>query len=357
MQLLINGVPFGEPFDQYENTVDAMYVDHNYGSYTFTPGEYTFTFVVTGKNEAAANYNLSLDAIKLMNKEPSITFTGDRTVQQGHSITVSAQVLGLQPFYATGEYVKWSIDSQAAVNGSNKVVSLQSNGLETTVTGFQPGTARLKLMSTIHANAVGYVQITVSEADVPQATIVSLTPVEAETQVGTAPQLPSTVEALYSDHTIANLPVVWDAIQAAQYAQAGAFMVSGGVPGTELLATAHITVVAVQQPSGGDQDEPSTPSAPVTQTTPTPNMEVTITKEEFQHALEQSVDSTLHFERTQAGEANKVEVILPVALLKEAAASQIKQLTLLLAVPKSRFLFKLLAWKSMRRICKLVSVL
>ncbi|WP_052759575.1 Ig-like domain-containing protein [Paenibacillus sp. DMB20] len=72
--------------------------------------------------------------------------------------------------------------------------------------------------------------------------ITSLSPVRVSTVVGTPPIMPSVVTATYSDLTTTEVPVVWDAIEADQYAKAGTFTVSGTVADTELQAVAAVTV-------------------------------------------------------------------------------------------------------------------
>lgn len=75
--------------------------------------------------------------------------------------------------------------------------------------------------------------------------IASFSPVAATVIEKTvAPTLPNTVLAIYSDKTNETLPVVWNTIEPAKYAQAGTFTVEGTVSGTAVKATANITVEA-----------------------------------------------------------------------------------------------------------------
>lgn len=80
--------------------------------------------------------------------------------------------------------------------------------------------------------------------------IISVAPVVVNTEVGKLPVLPSVVTATYSDMTVAEISVVWDAIEAEQYAKAGTFTVMGKVAGTKIqaVATVHVKESPVQTP-------------------------------------------------------------------------------------------------------------
>jgi len=72
--------------------------------------------------------------------------------------------------------------------------------------------------------------------------------VAVSTTIGAAPTLPATVTAIYSDNSQSSMPVVWDAIDASLYENAGSFTVSGTVAGTALRPTATVTVI--EAPAG-----------------------------------------------------------------------------------------------------------
>ncbi|MGG1555152.1 pectinesterase family protein [Paenibacillus ferrarius] len=78
----------------------------------------------------------------------------------------------------------------------------------------------------------------------PVAAIASLPAVQVTTPVGTAPELPSVIDAVYTDGGVRSVPVVWAPVVPAQYAQGGSFSVAGSVPGTTIPATAVVTVRA-----------------------------------------------------------------------------------------------------------------
>lgn len=63
-KLQVNGVDCGSPVDQYTSAI--TYSESYHGQVIIsTPGNYTFKFVITGKNAASSSYGLGLDCIKL----------------------------------------------------------------------------------------------------------------------------------------------------------------------------------------------------------------------------------------------------------------------------------------------------
>lgn len=77
----------------------------------------------------------------------------------------------------------------------------------------------------------------------PGQEVVSVEPIAITTTAGVSPVLPSVVTAVYSDQTTTQVPVVWNSPDASQYAIAGTFQVYGTVAGTDLQATATVTVL------------------------------------------------------------------------------------------------------------------
>lgn len=78
--------------------------------------------------------------------------------------------------------------------------------------------------------------------------IESLGGVEVGTSVGIQPELPSVVNAVYSNKTVQPVPVVWNHIDPVQYSVPGSFTVNGAVYGTTLPAIAKVTVVDPDAP-------------------------------------------------------------------------------------------------------------
>ena len=87
-----------------------------------------------------------------------------------------------------------------------------------------------------------YRLISVSPSTAP-ATITSIPAVTIQTTVGTAPALPATVGAFFSDGSYDQVPVTWGSVNPSQYASTGSFAVNGAVAGTSLNATANVSVV------------------------------------------------------------------------------------------------------------------
>ena len=78
----------------------------------------------------------------------------------------------------------------------------------------------------------------------PDTYAASLSPVSVTTGVGQAPVLPATVPAVYGDGVRRSASVTWDAVDPAQYAQLGTFIVHGTlIDNAATRATATVTVV------------------------------------------------------------------------------------------------------------------
>jgi arabinogalactan endo-1,4-beta-galactosidase len=84
-----------------------------------------------------------------------------------------------------------------------------------------------------------------------QATITSIPALAIQTTVGVAPVLPATVWAFFSDASYNQVPVTWAAVDPSQYAATGTFSVTGTVAGTDLTATATISVVEINYAVNG----------------------------------------------------------------------------------------------------------
>ncbi|MFD0619082.1 endo-alpha-N-acetylgalactosaminidase family protein [Paenibacillus sp. GCM10027629] len=116
----------------------------------------------------------------------------------------------------------------------------------------QPGTF------TVNGTVAGSDEKAVANVTVENSVVVEITsikPVTVSTQRGTAPVLPTTVIALYSDNTEKSVSVSWDHIDETKYSKPGQFTVQGTVNGTNIKATVEVTVT---KKNGGDKD-PGTP--------------------------------------------------------------------------------------------------
>ncbi|MEK8128314.1 Ig-like domain-containing protein [Paenibacillus filicis] len=77
------------------------------------------------------------------------------------------------------------------------------------------------------------------------AVIIRINPIQVLTTKGVAPELPAVVTAVYDDQSTSSQPVIWDLVDASQYAQAGSFVVNGDVAGTSIRASANVTVTEI----------------------------------------------------------------------------------------------------------------
>ncbi|MEY8516902.1 DUF5695 domain-containing protein [Lachnospiraceae bacterium 29-84] len=76
------------------------------------------------------------------------------------------------------------------------------------------------------------------------AEIISAKEPTVVTPVGTAPELPEMVSALYSNGVYELRKVVWEAVDEDSYKEAGQFVVGGTIEGTDVTATVRVIVVA-----------------------------------------------------------------------------------------------------------------
>ena len=104
-------------------------------------------------------------------------------------------------------------------------------------------------------------QVTVWVRSTPPGQINTIDPVQVRTSAGVAPQLPELVTVQYNDGSREMLPVTWDDVDPAQYAEEGTFQVQGTVEGNG-TTTAVATVVV-----GAGGEEPGDTTAPVVSAT------------------------------------------------------------------------------------------
>src|SRR5207253_201756 len=75
----------------------------------------------------------------------------------------------------------------------------------------------------------------------PSVTSIAASTFDVRTTIGTAPSLPATVRAQYSDGYDRDLPIAWATVNPAQYAQRGTFTVAGTAAGRSVTTT--VTVI------------------------------------------------------------------------------------------------------------------
>ncbi|WP_179232720.1 pectinesterase family protein [Paenibacillus rigui] len=86
----------------------------------------------------------------------------------------------------------------------------------------------------------------------PAVAIASIPAIQVMTLAGSAPVLPTVVDAVYTDGTTQKVQVTWEPVAPEQYAQDGTFTVKGTVQGTSIQAAATITVRAGSLLTGPD---------------------------------------------------------------------------------------------------------
>jgi arabinogalactan endo-1,4-beta-galactosidase len=74
------------------------------------------------------------------------------------------------------------------------------------------------------------------------ATISDTYPSKLDAALGETPSLPATVKAAFSDDSIRDVPVTWDALDPSVFATGGEVVVNGTVTGTDMKATLNVAV-------------------------------------------------------------------------------------------------------------------
>ena len=105
-----------------------------------------------------------------------------------------------------------------------------------------PGDAKPGIYEVVAGVGSTVATVTFEVKEETSPVIVSIDEVNVTTEAGTAPVLPAEVTARYSDGSSRDVAVVWDEIDPSQYATAGIFTVEGTVEGTDIKATAVVTV-------------------------------------------------------------------------------------------------------------------
>lgn len=135
-----------------------------------------------------------------------------------------------------------------SIKSSDNVTVIQPDGMIVRPPADQ--IVRLILQVTRDYDGVSAETVPISVLVAGEPQMIGIVPVVVDTEVGTPPVLPTVVTATYSDLTVAEISVVWDRIDAEQYAKAGTFTVTGSVAGTDLqaIATVHVKESPAQTP-------------------------------------------------------------------------------------------------------------
>lgn len=309
-QLYIDGVAQGALIDEYYN--GNLFTGVDLGNVAFTSaGDKKFRLVSTGKNplntvaSSSLPYTMTVDYIKLTPVSAMILDNSKATLEKGES--VNPQVI-FSNIDANSRNLNWSVLSESAPN----VAAVNSTG---NITALNPGTAIVRVSSMVYDLHADF------NVTVKTPVITSIEGIDVKTKVGSAPALPTVVNAVYSDNTKVERAVVWNSIDPAQYAQVGSFTVSGTVYGTSVPAVATITVEP--KPAGGN-DNGGGYIPPVEE--PGKTVKVDVKEEELHTAIENAKDNTVRIDAQPVKEAEEVIVNIPAQQLLILGEKQIEKL-------------------------------
>jgi beta-galactosidase len=126
-----------------------------------------------------------------------------------------------------------------------------------------------KTAGEIVVNATGYnvapdstKVFAVSDIDPISTAIIGIQPVIVESKPGIAPELPSTVTVIQKNGEQREVPVTWNQVNPAQYANTGSFTVNGTVQETSIKASATVSIVGVSRVNGSITVKTSVGTAP-----------------------------------------------------------------------------------------------
>ena len=179
------------------------------------------TFQVDGTVEGT-DLTVTID-VKVVQAAPAVEAVEATTVET---------YVGTAPKLPESVKVTWSDDTTTEEKVSWVEVPASSYSKEGTVS--------------VSGTLESYPNVTVScTVKVLPLTIVSVEqPAAVNTEAGTAPVLPTTVNVTYSDGSVKAEPVSWAPVDASSYHNSGTFTVEGAVNGTDLTAEHHPVNVA-----------------------------------------------------------------------------------------------------------------
>ena len=135
----------------------------------------------------------------------------------------------------------WTGSAWADVTGADAYGIART---ESNLTSFDPvTTTRLRIVLSAAGNSP-YAAVGVSEWRVFAEAPTAIEPIDVRTAVGTVPELPAQVDAIYADGSRSKASVAWGPITAEQVAAEGGFTVTGIVAGAAVPAQASVWVRA-----------------------------------------------------------------------------------------------------------------
>ena len=148
---------------------------------------------------------------------------------------VLARILDLKPqsdavntFADSASFPDWSV---------NSIIAMAESGL---IGGYSDKTFRAS--NSITRAEVITIMARIIDINGDARTITSFDTVIVFTSINTAPIIPNKIPAYYGYGSSGSVSVIWDAIDASQYASAGTFTIQGSVAGTSIRPNATVTV-------------------------------------------------------------------------------------------------------------------
>jgi predicted GH43/DUF377 family glycosyl hydrolase len=223
-------------------TLDTT-VYHNYR--VVVHADYTYDLYIDGQLAwaGAASLGKGSSTIKIGgDTSPIANLTLDHVKMGSGEIIPGTAVIEAIPPVNVNTYVNVAPTLPSTVSATYNDESIET--LPVTWDSIVPAQYAAEGTFTVQGTVVGTAiraeaQVTVGATP---AAIVSFVPAPVTTSAGAAPILPAQVTAVYDDQTQKTHAVIWDMVAPSQYAQAGSFVVYGGVEGTDVRAEAHVTV-------------------------------------------------------------------------------------------------------------------
>ncbi len=138
---------------------------------------------------------------------------------------------------------KWTVIDQP--DGGNAVLA-NADQPDAMMKAYKPGTYTVRLTVTDRKSTV-YDEDISSYEDVVVEMTGNVDGIERAgtviTQVGTAPQLPESLEVIHPDGTVQDSAITWDAVSEDSYAEKGSFAAGGTVDGTDMRVEVTVMVV------------------------------------------------------------------------------------------------------------------
>ncbi|HMM06849.1 MAG TPA: metallophosphoesterase [Clostridiales bacterium] len=184
--------------------------------------------------------------LTLSNTSIPVNGAVDVTVSDAQSPTNSKDWIGLCKESAVPQsstLIWWSYLLDVGVTDGNGSFTFHPSDIASNKQSMYVAGERYKFILAYNNNYTVIDSISFAATASQNPTIQSFSPVILNTSVGTAPQLPATVTAQYSNQTSGSVNVTWNNVDPSLYAQAGSFTVKGFVPQTGVVPKASVTVL------------------------------------------------------------------------------------------------------------------